>query len=94
MHESIVHQFAKLAANKILFSTCVSMINEMHSANYYKKSLSYYDAAFDASRMSTFEPTLLDPFLKFFSPGECNGIKLSRKSMRKIFINFMIVHEP
>ena len=49
MHEGAIYQFTKLAINKILFSTYTSIVNEMHSINYYKMSLSYYDAAFDAS---------------------------------------------
>ena len=66
----------------------------MHSINYYKMSLSYYDTAFDINQNSLFKPTLPDPFPKFISPGEYNGIKLTQRLMKKIFINFMTIHEP
>ena len=90
MHVSMIHQFCKLATNRILFSTYVDMINELHSVKYYKTMLLYYDCTYEFSKKNIFKKEVYPiPFPSFESKGEYNGIKLTKNLVKKLFLEFM-----
>ena len=94
-NERMVLSFVKLSTNNVLFGTCVDLINNLCSVKHHSNMLSHYDCAHDIKTKSIFTSnTLPTPFPKFASPGECNGIKLTKRLLKNIFISFMTVCEP
>ena len=94
MYISMIHQFYKLATNKVLFSTYINIINEMHSTKYYKTILRYYDCNYELSLKRILKKLVYpNPFPPFEFKGEYNKIKLTKNLVRHMFIEFMRLQE-
>ena len=83
MHESMAFSFMELDANKILCGTDEDLINDLCSVWFYSSMLSHYDWVHDIKTKSLFSCNALSAsFPKFVPPGECNGMKLTKRLLK------------
>jgi hypothetical protein len=79
----------------VQFGTFANAMNTIYTLKYDMSRLSYYSSFVDwKNQFVSLGANYPVPFAKFNYVAEFNGIKLTKGTMKALFINFMKVHEP
>ena len=98
MHRMMVYNFVELVTNRVQFGTFADKFNSLYRLNYDMSRLSYYSKCKSTHAAAEALGTKIDsfptPFSRFETVGEYNGLRLTRQLVKKIFVQFMELHEP
>jgi hypothetical protein len=95
VHKFMLYSFVELITSRVQFGTFANAMNTIYALKYDMSRLSYYSSFIDwKNQVGSLGADYPVPFAKFNSVGEFNGIKLTKGTMKALFINFMKVHEP
>jgi hypothetical protein len=97
MHQMMLYAFAELVTNRIQFGTFANIFNSLYRLKYDFSQVSYYQCYKDRRDTALAVGAHIgypEPYGKFNTTGEYNGMKLSRNLVKRVFVQFMNLHEP
>jgi hypothetical protein len=96
MPKFMLYAFVELITSQVQFGTFANAMNTIYALKYDMSRLSYYRSFIDWKRKvgPHLGADFPEPFAKYDSVGEYNGIKITEGTMKQLFINFVQLHEP